>query len=1278
MGTILILLMTVVLFSTIIIWVTGLPSPQSSGRLDMQAKFTPIYNSGAWYGGIISITHRGGASLYDYQVRLYLTINGNIEVLKLRGTNFDGISVHPYGIDGPPPPDNDWNIGETWTYINNSIPQNPKISIIIADITRSAVLWQQDIIGFPGSQPPIFLEKWTDSNPSTPSRDPVQPGNTFTIYAKVTDPDGDLKTNGVYAAFTFGGLGTLQMFPDINADAQAGYGVFYRAITVPAASSWDGGIVVLNATDQGGLQTQSRFVLSVVNLGTTNIFNNNTPQTGPLNLTKFNDLQRYDIFNKTQWDKFTWSATPTRTFKQGETVVVVVASKYLVNLDLSNQFILYDTTSGTQQAMVYGGGSVGTNTHPSSNAAFTFHSVQAGYNIFIYEFSTKSSDYGFGGGQISPGQYPVTFNLQTANIPPPKNRFSANDQITVCDNNGKCPLYPQLLTYKDPATTQPAGLFSFTQTMYVKVVVKDTDASFSIGSVQVQDYVGDTQILAAPGASPVSAAQINSTTSYTFSVDLSKPNLDNWLFGNNSYNFNVLGVRDANENYNLLATQVRILGPRWNLDAALGTLAQLHQNFGTTTYGTFYPSEAAFTPIPLDTIAAAPGTKAPLNPITAIAFGDMDANGYLDIVAGQDQASGANKVNGIVEWFRNTNGLGYSATGTTAWEKIVIDTLCPTGTSSPCITAIAVGHINRDSLLDLAVGTSTGDIWWYANDGFWTPHFVDNVGVRINALKLADLNGDGIADIVVGLAATTNSIRVYINDGTGVYGGTITTATLMTADSGGLGTLGTDPVGLAPPFYLQTQTSNLRFETVQEARVNYSVPTGEIKGSLETVAGSFRNVTTLDGQFETLTEGASGTTFSLGAPDGHRWNYTNIWAATTDTIEVHIHAAIQAPGFEPFSVRWGTSPTGPWNVLGTIDSNTLGEYIFSFQPTSNINGGTVYISLLDTDQSANDGLSDGILTTIQVDHAYLLVTRGTGTGGATSHIWTTGVVTAGQDAYKFFVQGFHTTNNQGDDFNFRYATSLKGPYVDLVTLKAIGSSATVSVSMPKSVGGKTLFIEVEDTNRGPGDSTLNTVEVDWMYINGYKATPVAYPLNPVIGGVGVATVSLAIADMDGDGHADIVAGLAGQGVRVYWNNGVGSSYSGPDVLIPPANVNSVDVGHLMGTAGNLYPDPHFDIAVALANNKVYGYHFSGIRGLWFASTLFDLSTTAAIKIRVGDVDGDFWDDMVVMTSDNHLFELHNQRGTGFGLFTIDNVGATINDFDIGDVDRGVMATYATI
>src|SRR3989449_8803817 len=43
-GTILILAMTVVLFSTIIIWVSNIPTPVAQGRLDVASEMDPMYN----------------------------------------------------------------------------------------------------------------------------------------------------------------------------------------------------------------------------------------------------------------------------------------------------------------------------------------------------------------------------------------------------------------------------------------------------------------------------------------------------------------------------------------------------------------------------------------------------------------------------------------------------------------------------------------------------------------------------------------------------------------------------------------------------------------------------------------------------------------------------------------------------------------------------------------------------------------------------------------------------------------------------------------------------------------------------------------------------------------------------------------------------------------------------------------------------------------------------------------------------------------------------------
>ncbi len=1290
-GTILILLMTVVLFSVVIIWVNGFPAPLASNRLDMEARVVPQYSGGVWNGMQILLTHRGGEDLRPDTIRIYRTVNGSTEVLGLEGKNFDGDGIHNYTISGE---DARWNIGETWSYVNHSIPQTARVSIIIADIIRSSVLWEQDIYGVAGVQPPLFFEKWTDSAPGSPSRDPVQPGDTFNLYAKVHDPDGDLDITSVKATFTFvGGSPTLRMWDDGpfggHGDAITGDGVFTLAWTTQAPQSWDGGIIIMMAKDLGGRETRSRFVLSVVDLGTTNVFNNGSTSTGPLNLTKFNDLQRYDLFNKSEWDSKGWSATPTRRFKQGETVVVVIASQYLKDVQLSNGFTVYDTTGGSQVELVYGGGAPGPSTHPSSNSAFTPAGSVLNYNIYIYSFSTRASDYGFGGGQMVVGRYPFTFDLKSAFATPPKNRFSANDEFVVTDASGLAPSYPSVATYSDAAHTRPSTTFIFYSTVYVKITVRDTDPSFTIGGVEIRDYIGGIQVLAAPGSSPVSAAQINGTTTYKLSVDLSRPNRDPWVYGNNTYTMTIQGVIDSTpvptgEYYNALATQIKILGPRWALDALIGTIAQQHQNFGDTIYGRFYANSLAWGTQDLETFPAAPGSGAPNNPITAMVFGDMDGDSFLDIAAGQDEEQPGNKVTGKVEWWENTNGVGYPlGGGPNPWVKHVIDTLCTAATTSPCITSIAVGHIDRDSKLDIVAATSTGDIWWYANDGIWTARFVANVGNRVNAVKAADLNGDKIADLVVAINTGTNSGRVYINDGTGVFGTTTQTmpgCCLMVADTPG------GQTGTLTNTYTATQTSNDVRQELREARANHTLPGGEILGTQETDVGTYVQVQNLDGNLQTLTEGAVGTRFSLdGGVDGHRYGFTNVWAEALDRIEIHIYAGITV-GCNPltgacneaFRIRTSTSPAGPWTDRGSIFARPLGEYVYAFTPGVALNGVTVYVSIMDMDQSASDGATDGVLSTLAIDQLYLLIQRpSTGTTSAATKVWTTQLVTVGQDAYKFFVEGFHTSNNENDNFIFRYGTTANGPFFDLLTVNNIDTDLITSVSMDRSVGGRTIYILVEDTDHTAGSITLDTIRVDHMYINGYKATPVSYNLAT---GLLIAN-SIAVANIDADTHgADIVLGFAGAAnrIQVYWNNGNGQTYSGPDVLPTGAGVNSVDVGYISGSPGAPQPDARLDAAVSLTNNRILNFAFGGVRGSWSTSTIHDLSTTQAVKIRVGDVDGDYWDDLVLFTSDHYVFYIHNERGTGFTQSTIDYVASTIRDIDIGDVDRGILATYATL
>src|SRR5947207_15021791 len=64
--------MTVVLFSTIIIWVTNIPVPTAQSRLDMESTMNPV-GVGFPFGVNITVRHLGGDRLQPGRTRVYVT-----------------------------------------------------------------------------------------------------------------------------------------------------------------------------------------------------------------------------------------------------------------------------------------------------------------------------------------------------------------------------------------------------------------------------------------------------------------------------------------------------------------------------------------------------------------------------------------------------------------------------------------------------------------------------------------------------------------------------------------------------------------------------------------------------------------------------------------------------------------------------------------------------------------------------------------------------------------------------------------------------------------------------------------------------------------------------------------------------------------------------------------------------------------------------------------------------------------------------------------------------
>jgi len=277
-GTILILAMTVVLFSSIILWVGSIPTPTTQTRVDIRPTLTPLYDvTGNEIGMNITLLHRGVETLRPAPTIIYVTSQ--------RGTNppsTDTETLHKYDpslgtpsgiLDGP---DIVWDIGERWAYENFTLRSTDQIGVSIVDIFKNNIVWTAQVTAPAGTRPPVFIAKWTDDTSGTATIDPVQSTLGFMLYARVIDSDNDLNRNSVYAILTifFGTLGPcvapLKMhddgaFPDVAAgDDMFSLGANGCMDSPNPALTWDGSLVLLNATDLQGHQTNTRLRLTVI------------------------------------------------------------------------------------------------------------------------------------------------------------------------------------------------------------------------------------------------------------------------------------------------------------------------------------------------------------------------------------------------------------------------------------------------------------------------------------------------------------------------------------------------------------------------------------------------------------------------------------------------------------------------------------------------------------------------------------------------------------------------------------------------------------------------------------------------------------------------------------------------------------------------------------------------------------------------------------------------------------------------------------------------------
>lgn len=1320
-GTILILAMTVVLFSTIIIWVSSIPTPSAQTRLDINSVMDPLYNpQGVEIGVNITLIHQGGESLNPTPTVIYVTSQrasdpARTDIIRLQQYNPN--LAAPNGLtDGT---NAIWNVGERWAYRNTTLRSTDVISVTIVDLVKSSVLWTHELTAPAGTRPPVFVEKWADSIFETTAIDQVESGVGFFVFAKVVDPDADLNPASVYGTLTIWyGTGDSCALPQPMRDdgrfpdRVAGDGIFalggISCMRSPwPGLDWDGSIVLFNATDVRGHTTSSRLVLSVVPGPIIEPGGGGNGSTGrPQNL-RWNGRQGYNIFNASQWDRFKYTAKDTRTFRGSDEVVVVVGSLDLENTFDTNKFTLYDPFSGfPPQAVVYGSNkAISTTSLPSSTQALTFLEFVNGY--YIYQFRFKLNDPATVGTNFQktplhpPNYYFARYTLDILLFSASGVRFNTTDSINITDEDGYVRDFPQVETFKDSGFTQPAATFKSTDVAYVQVRMFTVDpvvTNVAFGNIVIKDYQGGTQLMRAPingndvnlpicktdgttctGAN-VDAISINGVERvYRFAINFTRANQDAWIEGPQNYALTVTSVKDTDETYANVATQLVVVAPLYKLDVVIGTDAATNNAWGTKDYSYYLENLNGLDRWRKDRIefCSLSGSCKQFYKTLSIVYVDFDVDGDLDTV------SSISVDNNNAEIALHRRDL--DSQGNVVFTRFTMENL-----ASVSCNSLASADVTGDGAREVVCGASNGHVWYYKNDGSWqggaaTKVIVDQSRTQsINSVALGDFNGDGANDIAVGGASgrltwypnldklgkfqNTGIVDDWFADGEQALKGNIT---------GG--------------SYLNTFVSDNTYEQVREYTYTEPVQSGATtNGGFNSDLSSWTYA-----DWQDPGTSASGSWASSGGNPAGYASITTTWV-NNQVVSGYFYQSFSVTGSPPFTAQlaldWRVvafGATGGGNVVlyafvdTTSAAPTLGQQVWSSTaqtgttswatvPSIDVSSkipapGTYYLKIAVRTQNAGSGST----TTGGFDNIGLTWSSTGGLASELEHYWRlTQVPNRAGTTFTFTLEARHGANSEGDNFVFAYSTNVvgnsptTGTYTTMLWVNATADQA-YSLILPSSVAGKILWIRALDMDHTVGNTSLDSLFIDQMYVR--ASTPVG-TTGVTLTNPGDATAVNAIdADLqDADLFSDLVVATAGGRVFKYLGSSgglqtpSGAYYSGT----AGTALRGVKFGNISGTQTGL------EIVIAFGTTARILTGF-GTTGTVIFNALPAYNPANAIQVLgVGDVNGDGWDDVVVGTTTDVFYWSNTNNGVSWtAAILVDNVGANVYTLDLGDASK---------
>lgn len=592
----------------------------------------------------------------------------------------------------------------------------------------------------------------------------------------------------------------------------------------------------------------------------------------------------------------------------------------------------------------------------------------------------------------------------------------------------------------------------------------------------------------------------------------------------------------------------------------------------------------------------------------SVALGDLDGDGDLDLVAGN---------NGTPNRLYLNNGTADPFAGVTG--------LAITNDASATNSA-ALGDLDSDGDLDLVVANFQQSSAIYLNNGTDNPfagvtgaEFAPNSSDIEPSVALGDMNGDGHLDIVKVGGELVEFDQIYFNNGTatpfeGVTGVPINSdedlsfsVALGDVDCDGdldviTGNTGLFSEGGKNRLYLNNGTSQLFLSVVgsnlsEDIHHSVALALGDLDedGDLEVIAGN-RN----------------------------QRNRLYLNKGAIDLFDPTSSSDISSDEFWTFSM-----------VLGDVDGDGDLDFI-----AENDNVGTVHLYL-------NNGTPDPFL----------------GVMGSTITMDTNGPVSMALGD----VDGDGDLDLVAGSFFFTTRLYLNNgtamPFAGITGSDITSASGTTSVALGDMDNDGDLDVVV-------GRQTFSNLRNHRLFLNNGTADPFngAEPIE--ILSENDRTQSIALGDMDGDGDLDLVTGGPDGVNRLYLNNGNQNPFEGQpgEEITPDTNTTKVvtlgDVdgdGDLDFVAGNLEGEPN-----RLYLNNGTSDPFLGVEGKDITS-----ESTESSSLALRDVDGDGDLDLVVGSFQGHnRIYLNNGTSDPFenasGLAY--TMGAVSSIMAVGDMD----------